>query len=113
MSIKHVKAYYTEVCEQYKSLREELREYQEYASTHVISPDIIANLENTMAPLKQNYERLSYIMYLLNKPNKKEKQKKYEKRVEKLMASFDENNSLENVKNENEQVIKEVHDLRG
>lgn len=113
MSMKHLKAYYTEICQQYKEMREELREYSEYAESHVVSPEAISNLETMIAPLKENYERISGIMYLLNKPNKKEKLKNYEKRMSKFMSTLDKSNLPESVLNENDSVIKEVRDLHG
>ena len=113
MSVKHVRAYYAEVCNQYKELRDELQEFQEYAGTHVVSPDTLDNLEKIMAPLMENYERWSYMMFLLNQPNKKAKKKKYEQRLEKFMKTLDKKNSFGGVKEENKQVIEEVHNLRG
>lgn len=40
-----------------------------------------------IAPVKQNYETLSYFMYLLNQPNKKSKQLTYKKQNKKLVEA--------------------------
>ena len=40
-----------------------------------------------ITPVKQNYETLSYFMYLLNQPNKKSKQLTYKKQNKKLVEA--------------------------
>ncbi len=108
MAMKHFLAYYNEVCKQYRDLKGELKDYEDYAKTHVLSPETMENLERMIAPLKQNYERLSYVMFLLNQPNRKSKQPAYERRMAKAIKSLSKGNSLEAVVAENEDVLHEL-----
>lgn len=85
MAVKHVREYYNKVCEQYHEMIENLHELEEYATTHIVNPEAIDNLKATIAPIKTNYQTLSWIIFLLNKPNKKEKAKKWERANKKLL----------------------------
>ena len=110
MSVKQVKQYYDEICEQYHEMIEELHDFEEECNNNLVDPDRLEEAKKIIIPLKTNYERISYIMFLLNQPNKKEKIKKYQKQNAKLLKKFDNSNSLDGVKEENRQVLK---DLKG
>ena len=55
-----------------------------------------------------NYQRISYIMYLLNLPNKKEKAVKYKRQNSKLLNTLSKDNSLEKTIEENSEVINKL-----
>ena len=88
MSKKHVVNYYNTVCEQYHQFIEELEDFEEACAKGMVSPEIIENAKQTIEPLKINWETLNYIMYLLNKPNKKKKESRYTKANEKKMQNM-------------------------
>ena len=77
MSVKHIKEYYNSVCNDYHELVETLHELEEEASKNLVPPERVENLNKLVEPMKKNYETWSYVIYLLNQPNKKEKKKKY------------------------------------
>ena len=79
MSRKHLVEYYNEVNKQYYEFIEEIKDFEECAINGVVSPEVIDNIQNMLGPLKDNWQRMNYVMYLLNKPNKKEKIKKYDR----------------------------------
>lgn len=106
MSKKHVEQYYEEVCAQYKEMLENIHDFEELAQNNIISPERLEEYNKNIITLKTNWERISYIMFLLNKPNKKEKQKKYERQNQKLLNGLDKNNSPESVLEENRKVIE-------
>ena len=108
MSVKHVKEYYNKICEDYHDMLETLREMEEEASKNIVPPEVIENLKNLVKPMKDNYERWSYMVYLLNMPNKKEKIRKYEKQFENIERKLRENNDLTALHKENEEAIEEV-----
>ena len=81
MSVKHVKAYYEEICNQYHEYVEELKDFEELCESGQVPPEQIENAKKFIEPLKDNWMKLNYIIWLLNKPNKKERQKDYERRV--------------------------------
>ena len=58
-------------------------------------------------PLKVNYERISYIMYLFNKPVRRKKKFSYEFENKKRLNNFS-NSSLEDIHKENQEVIKNL-----
>ena len=73
MSIKHVKQYYTQMESQYFEMQQNLKELKQDYEDGMIPSEVVAQMEQLVLPLKQNYERLSYIMYLLLKPAKESK----------------------------------------
>ena len=108
MSVKDIKKYYEEVAEQYLEMRNELKDFSELAEKQMFEPERLDAIKESIQPLMRNYEVLSYIMYLLNKPNKKEKQKKYEKMNAKLLATIKQGNTEDGVIEENENVIQKL-----
>lgn len=89
MSVKHVKRYFNDICDLYHELLENVKDMQEAAEQGLISPERFEEYKKTIEPVKTNYERWSYMMYLLNKPNKKEKQKTYKKSRKEEIAEFE------------------------
>ena len=79
MSVKHIKEYYNKVCEQYHDFLEELRDFETLCNEGLVAPEMIEQAKRTIEPLKDNWEKLNYIIFLLNKPNNKSKQDRYSK----------------------------------
>lgn len=77
MAVKDVVAYYNEVATQYLDMKHELADFTELAKEGMFEPERLEMVEKQIQPLKRNYETLSYIMFLLNKPTRKSKQSKY------------------------------------
>ncbi len=89
MSVKHVKDYYSQVTASYFEMKSDLEDMEKMAETSQISPEQVEQMKLIIAPVKQNYETLSYFMYLLNQPNKKSKQPTYKKQNKKLIEASD------------------------
>ena len=87
---------------------ETLREMEEMAQENMVPPERVENLEKLVAPLKQNYERWSYMIYLLNKPVNKKKYKWYKDTEGKKLKNISKENSLDGVFEENKKTIKAV-----
>ena len=79
MSVKHFKDYYDKVCEQYHDFIAELKDFEQLYNDGLVQPEVIEQAKKSIAPLKDNWEKLTYVMFLLNKPNKKSKQSRYAK----------------------------------
>lgn len=107
MSKKDVDEYYTKVCADYKQLRETLTEMEEEFKNSVQDVDKIEQVRKMIEPLKVNYERISYIMYLFNKPVRRKKKFSYELENKKRLNNFS-NSSLEDIHRENQEVIKNL-----
>lgn len=105
MSKRDVEKYYETICNQYHDLLNELRDFEEEATKGLIEPERLDTIKESLKPLVANYERVSYIMFLLNQPNKKEKKKKYIKQISKKLSQLDKNNSIESTIEENKEVL--------
>lgn len=108
MSVKHIQKYYSEICNQYHAMIEELHDFEKEAETGLFEPERLDMIKQSIQPLKDNYERWSYMMFLLHQPNKKEKQKKYQKQNQQLIATMKKSNSVDAIIEENNQVIKNL-----
>lgn len=108
MSVKAVKQYYNEITDQYHEMIQDIKDFEQECADGLVEPERVERLKEQIAPIKQNWERLTYIMFLLNQPERKSKRKRYEQMNKKLLASLDSNNSLEAVKLENENARKNI-----
>ena len=111
MSYKHIKEYYNKICEDYHEMIETLHELEEEAQTTIVPPEAVEKIETIIKPMKDNYERWSYMMFLLNMPNKKSKQKAYSKQFNKIKQEFEQNNNLEALRKENKECVGELKNV--
>lgn len=77
MSVKHIKNEFDKICKDYHEMLEVLHELEDAVSENVISEERFKELSAPIETVKTNYLRWSYMMYLLDLPNNKNKQKKY------------------------------------
>lgn len=108
MSIKAVNKYYNQICEQYKEMIRDIKDLEQEAEQGLIEPERVERLKDQVAPIKQNYERWTYMMFLLHQPNRKEKQPRYIRQNQKLLKSLSPENSLDAVLDENTEALKHV-----
>lgn len=111
MSVKHIKEYYKQVTDDYLSMKQDLADIEEAAKIHQVSPEQVENMRQLIAPVKLNYETISYYMYLLNMPNKKEKQSGYQKRMKSLVDCAD-SRTREGVLKENSAALRSLREIR-
>jgi hypothetical protein len=111
MAVKHIKEYYEQVCEQYVQMNEELRDFQKEVENGLVEPERLDNLNKMIEPLKNNYMTLSWIMYLLNQPQRDSKERAYEKRNKKFIDSLDKNFNKESIMKQNDEVIKNIGEV--
>lgn len=111
MAVKHIKEYYEQVCNQYVQMNEELRDFQKEVENGLVEPERIDNLKKMIEPLKNNYMTLSWIMYLLNKPQRDSKEKSYQKRNKKFIESLDKNFDKSAILKQNDEVIKSIGEV--
>ena len=97
MSVKHVKDYYEQVAQQYQDMLTELKDFEDLAMNEMFDPERLEQIKESIQPLLRNYETLSYIMYLLNKPNRGSKAKKYEKQYAKQVSKLHPSTTKEGV----------------
>lgn len=112
MSVKHIVQYFNQVAQQREDALKTIQEVDEMCANNVLSPERLEEIKNNVQlniqPILENYMTLSYIMYLLNMPNKKEKQKKYVKQNRKQVESIPHKNTQDGVMEENNNAIKNI-----
>ena len=107
MSVKHVKDYYLKVTNDYHLMKETLDELEK-CMTEESAADAVKNIDvikQQVNALKENYMRIAYIVYLLDMPNKKEKQKKYMRQNQTKIKTMPEKDTLDGVRKENEEIL--------
>lgn len=109
MSKKDVEKHYKKILEQYAELKQNLLDFSEEAKKGLFSPEKMDEIKANIRPLMDNYERWSYMMFLLNQPAKKEKREKYKKQNKKFLQSLDERNSIESTLQAGKEVL---HDMQ-
>lgn len=105
MSVKHIKEYFNQVAEQYSEMLNEIRDFEKEAEEGLMEPERLEQIKQNIIPLKNNFQMLSYVMFLLNKPVKKEKHKRYTQQNKKLLAQIESENTKEGVLATNQKVI--------
>ena len=73
MAKSHVVQYFLEVEHQYLEMLDNLKDFQELAENNTISQEDYKQALAEVELLKANYERIGYIMFLLNQPKRKSK----------------------------------------
>ena len=110
MSVKDVKRYYDVITEQYFEMVNDLKDFEEAVSNNIIEPERLEEIKKNIEPIKVNYQRISYIMYLLNIPTKKSKYKKYERQNKKLLKMIGEENTQEAIDKDNKSTLDKIRD---
>ena len=108
MSKRDVDDYFNQIVEQYHEMFESIKELEDECANGLVDPDHLENMKQLIQPLKQNYLRISYIMFLLDKPKRKKKHKQYEQFNKKLLEKIGSENTLEGIKKENEEVLNSL-----
>lgn len=86
MARKDFDKYYGQVCKQFHQLTDVFDELAKEVAEGMVEPERQRELEKTIAPIRDSYQTLSYIKYLLDKPTKKSKHEGYAKRNNKLFT---------------------------
>lgn len=108
MSQKDVIKYYNEVVESYKDMLENLKDIEEEMKESLVTPEQVEQMKRMAQPIVNNYKTLSYIIFLLNRPTKKEKFNRYEKQNKKLLENC---RTKEEVLNENKEALNNLKNL--
>lgn len=107
MSIKHVREYYERMVSDYTEMKTVLKEMEKLSDSN--ASKALANIEvirEQVKVLEANYNRLSYIIFLLNQPNKETKKGRYLQREQKRLNKIPVSDRQEAIEAENVQVIE-------
>lgn len=108
MSVKAVRKYYDQICEQYHEMIELIHDLEKEAEQDLVEPERIERLKEQVAPIKQNYERWTYMMFLLNQPERNSKHEKYKRQNSRLLKNLNKQNDLDSVLEENKASLAQV-----
>lgn len=108
MAKKHVDEYFNIIANQYVDMLAAFRDIEEACQSGMLDPDRLENMKTLIEPLKENYMRISYIMYLLNMPNRENKRSRYESQNKKLLNTIGKEHTLEAVEAENDEIIGQI-----
>ena len=107
MSRKHFDDYYNKVCAQFLSLNEVFDDLSKEVAEGMVEPERLEQLKVTLQPIKDSYQTLSYIKYLLDKPQKAQKEPRY-KGMNKRLLKISEGHQDTDVLNRNKQILDEL-----
>lgn len=107
MAIKHVRDYYERMVSDYVEMKHTLEEMEKLSEEKAsVAINNIEQIREQVKVLEANYNRLSYIMFLLNQPNKEKKKSKYFKQEKKKLNKIPINDRKEAVIDENTKVLE-------
>lgn len=85
MARKHFDDYYNKVYKQYVELQAVLADMSAEVDAGMLPPERVEQIKQTILPVKNSFESLSYIKYLLDKPTRKSKHTQYDRRSHKVL----------------------------
>lgn len=114
MSKKHVEEYYIKMASDYTEMKNVLQQLQDSVTEQNagVYAMQISTIKEQVKLLEANYKRLSYIMFLLNMPNKKKKESGYEKREHKKLDSIPEEHREYAVEKENGDILENIKSIK-
>ena len=111
MAVRHIKEYYEKMADQYMEMQDNLKEIEKDLANGLVEPEFLERLQEQIKPIKDNYLTLSYIMFLLNQPNRDSKVRKYEQQNKKLLSSIPFENTKEGKISQNNETIKNLKNI--
>ena len=116
MAARDVKEYYFKLIAQKAELEADLADFEEALKNGFITEEQMQAAKDELIPYQINLDRLTYIMYLLELPNRKAKKVKFAKQNKKILDELGKRNADEqSVISENKSALdgfrKEVKEL--
>ena len=116
MAVKDVKEYYFKLIAQKAELEADLADFEEALKNGFITEEQMQAAKDELIPYQINLDRLTYIMYLLELPNRKAKKAKFAKQNKKILNELEKRKADEqSVMSENKSALdafrKEVKEL--
>ena len=106
MAVKDVKEYYYKMLAQYLEMKNDLADFEEALKDGFITEDQMQAAIEEVNALQLNYDRLTYIMYLLELPNRKSKHARHNKANKKVVDALkDRKADIDSVELENKSAL--------
>lgn len=114
MALKDVKKYYKQIESTYIEMANSAKDFDEALKDGFVTQEQFDQASQMFAKIKENYDRITYIMYLFMQPARKQKVAKYKKINNKGLSYLESNKAdLDSVYLENSDVLKEFKQLMG
>ena len=110
MARRHVIRYFLELENTYVEMQETLKELQELAQQGKVEESTYMETLKEIEVIKQNYERIAYIIFLLNKPNR-EKKNDYEEKLNKEWYGYLKFSSKEAIVDESKDALSHFKEI--
>ena len=101
--------YYQTMEAQYFEMLQDVKDFDEALKAGIVSEEQFQQAQSLLETIKTNYERLSYIMLLLNEPRRKKKKSKF-KNNHLPLYKYLEPSSKEYIEMENQDALKRFKD---
>ena len=108
MSKRHFEDYLNKVYNSYLQLEKVYNTYLEECQKDMVEPERLQSLEEMIKPVKDSYNTLRYIKYLLDMPNRESKGARYINQNKRLLNSIDDKYKKEAVLRANEETINKA-----
>ena len=95
MAAKDVKEYYFKLIAQKAELEADLADFEEALKNGFITEEQMQAAKDELIPYQINLDRLTYIVYLLELPNRKTKKAKFAKQNKKILDELGKRNADE------------------
>ena len=96
MAVRDVREYYWKLLAQQEEMQNDLEDFTEALQNGYITEEKLEDVKLEVNRLKENVDRVAFILYLLEKPNKPSKKPKYDKQNKKLLEEFERQEANEN-----------------
>ena len=109
MAVKDVREYYQRMTSDYVEMKRILKELETIPELKASTAyNNIDNIREQVKVLEANYNRLSYIIFLLDEPKRPEKKERYRKIEKKRLNKIPENDRKDGVIKENQEIIHNI-----
>lgn len=105
MAKRHVVKYFLELESSFVEMQDTVNELQQLAQEGKVEESSFLDAKKDLDVIKSNYERIAYIIFLLNRPNRKEDEKR-ELAENKRWYSYLKTSSKEAVLDESKDALK-------
>ena len=95
MAARDVKEYYFKLIAQKAELEADLADFEEALKNGFITEEQMQAAKDELIPYQINLDRLTYIIYLLELPNRKTKKAKFAKQNKKILDELEKRNADE------------------
>lgn len=107
MARKDFDDYYNKISSQLFELDKVFKDLEREVSSGMVEPERIEQLKITIEPIRNSYHTLSYIKYLLDKPTRKSKHKRYDGQSRTILKSSS-GYHRSDIVGRNDRILKEI-----